>query len=127
MSANSFFQYLLPRDRKFYPLFESASANLVVISKVLYEALTASTFEKRIQLFREIERLEHVGDEITHHIFQEVGHSFITPFDREDIQRLASVIDDILDFIHGAAKRIELYKVDPIHPAMIKLAELIVL
>ena len=48
------------------------------------------------------------------------------PFDREDIQYLASGLDDILDYIHGSAKRIELYKIDPIHPAMVKLAELIV-
>ena len=125
MSANSIFQYLIPKDRKFYPLFEEASANLVAISKVLLEGLSAPTLEKRIPFIRKIEQLEHVGDDITHRIFQEVGATFITPFDREDIQRLASVLDDILDYIHGAAKRIEIYKVDPIHPSMIKLAELI--
>ena len=126
MSANSIFQFLVPKDRKFYPLFEEASANLVVISKVLYEMMSTSNVDKRKILIRQIEKLEHTGDEITHRIFKEVGFTFITPFDREDIQRLASVLDDVLDFIHGAAKRVELYKVDPIHPAMIKLAELIV-
>lgn len=126
MSANSIFQFLVPKDRKFYPLFEEASANLVVISKVLLEMLSTTGMEKRKLLIRQIEKLEHTGDEITHRIFKEVGFTFITPFDREDIQRLASVLDDVLDFIHGAAKRVELYKVDPIHPAMIKLAELIV-
>ena len=76
-------------------------------------------------LVRQIEKLEHVGDEITHQIFQEISITFITPFDREDIQRLASVLDDVIDYIHGSAKRIELYKLDPIHPSMIKLSELI--
>jgi len=126
MSANSIFQFLVPKDRKFYPLFEEASANLVAISKVLLEMLSTAGIEKRSVLIRQIEKLEHTGDDITHRIFKEVGFTFITPFDREDIQRLASVLDDVLDFIHGAAKRVELYKVDPIHPAMIKLAELIV-
>ena len=126
MSANSIFQFLVPKDRKFYPLFEEASANLVVISKVLLEMLSTNGMDKRKLLIRQIEKLEHTGDEITHRIFKEVGFTFITPFDREDIQRLASVLDDVLDFIHGAAKRVDLYKVDPIHPAMIKLAELIV-
>jgi predicted phosphate transport protein (TIGR00153 family) len=126
MSANSIFQYFIPKDRKFYPLFEEASANLVAISKVLYEALTTSSLEKRKIFIREIEKLEHIGDDITHRIFQEVGTSFITPFDREDIQQLASVLDDVLDYIHGSAKRIELYKVDVIHPSMIKLSELII-
>ncbi len=125
MSANSFFQLLIPKDRKFYPLFEEASANLVAIAKVLQEMLVTTSVEKRSVLIRQIEKLEHTGDEITHRIFKEVGMTFITPFDREDIQRLASVLDDILDFIHGAAKRVELYKVDPIHPAMIKLSDLI--
>ena len=125
MSANSIFQYFIPKDRKFYPLFEQASANLVVISKVLYEALTTDSPEKRKAYIREIEKLEHVGDDITHQIFQEVGTSFITPFDREDIQQLASVLDDVIDYIHGSAKRIELYKVERIHPSMIKLSELI--
>lgn len=126
MSTNSILQYFVPKDRKFFPLFEQASANLVAISKVLQEALSTPSLEKRTILIRQIEKLEHAGDEITHEIFQEVGSTFITPFDREDIQRLASALDDIIDYIHGSAKRIELYKVVEIHPAMYKLSELIV-
>ena len=125
MSLNPILQYFVPKDRKFYPLFEQASANMVAISNVLVELMVAPTIEKRTPLVRQIEKLVHVGDEITHTIFQEVSTTFITPFDREDIQRLASVLDDVIDYIHGSAKRIELYKVDPIHPSMIKLSELI--
>ncbi len=125
MSLNPILQYFVPKDRKFYPLFEQASSNLVSISNVLVELMLTPTPEKRASLVRQIEKLEHVGDEITHTIFQEVSTTFITPFDREDIQRLASVLDDVIDYIHGSAKRIELYKMDPIHPSMIKLAELI--
>ncbi len=125
MSANSIFQYFVPKDRKFYPLFEQSSANLVAISKLLYEALTTTSPEKRTAFIRQIEKLEHTGDEITHQIFNEVARTFITPFDREDIQHLASGLDDIIDYIHGSAKRIELYKVETIHPSMIKLSELI--
>jgi predicted phosphate transport protein (TIGR00153 family) len=125
MSLNPILQYFVPKDRKFYPLFEEASANMVAISNVLVELMVTPTVEKRTPLVRQIEKLEHVGDEITHTIFQEVSVTFITPFDREDIQRLASVLDDVIDYIHGSAKRIELYKVDPIHPSMIKLSELI--
>jgi predicted phosphate transport protein (TIGR00153 family) len=125
MSPNFILQYFIPKDPKFYFLFEEASSNLVAISKVLCQVMAAPTPEKRIPFIREVEKLEHVGDEITHRIFQQVSHTFITPFDREDIQRLASVLDDVLDHIHGAAKRIELYKVDTIHPSMAKLAELI--
>ncbi len=125
MSLNPILQYFVPKDRKFYPLFEQASANLLAISNVLVDLMVAPTPEKRMPLVRQIEKLEHVGDEITHQIFQEISITFITPFDREDIQRLASVLDDVIDYIHGSAKRIELYKMDPIHPSMIKLSELI--
>ena len=98
---------------------------MVAVSKVLIELMLAPTVEKRKVLVRQIEKLEHVGDEITHEIFQEVSTTFITPFDREDIQRMASALDDVIDYIHGSAKRVELYTVDPIHPSMIKLSELI--
>ena len=125
MSLNSIFQYLVPKDRKFIPLLEQSSANLVHVSRVLNEMLTTSNAEKRSAMIREIEKLEHRGDEITHTIFNELATTFITPFDREDIQYLASGLDDIIDYIHGSAKRIELYKVETIHPSMVKLSELI--
>lgn len=118
-------QLLTPKDRIFFPLLEKASFNLVTISKALYDALTTTSAEERIVLIREIERIEHEGDKVTHEIMHQLSATFITPFDREDIHELTSAIDDILDHIHGSAKRIEIYKVTNISPAMIKLAELI--
>lgn len=126
MSVNSILQYFIPKDTKFYPLFDEASANLVEISKELYEAFLTPDKTKRTHHIRQIEKLEHVGDEITHRIYNEVSSTFITPFDREDIQKLASILDDVLDYIHGAAKRVELYNVDEINHSMLKLSELIV-
>lgn len=117
--------FFLPPDRKFFPLFEKASGNLLAISKVLVEMINTSDQEKRRTLIKEIERLEHVGDGVTHEIFNELSANFITPFDREDIHTLVSSLDDIVDFIHGSAKRIQLYKIEEFSPAMIKLSELI--
>jgi predicted phosphate transport protein (TIGR00153 family) len=122
---SSFLQFLIPKDKKFFPLFEKSTANLVAIAKALNVAVNTSSHEKRMEYFREIERLEHVGDEIAHEIFHELGKTFITPFDREDIHELASKLDDILDFIHGASKRIELYHVENITTPIQKLSELI--
>jgi predicted phosphate transport protein (TIGR00153 family) len=119
------FQFFQPKDRKFFPLFERLAANVVETSKTLVELVTTTSPQKRKELFREIERLEHVGDEITHETFNELSANFITPFDREDIHDLVTAIDDIVDFIHGASKRIELYKVEEMTPAIIKLSELI--
>jgi predicted phosphate transport protein (TIGR00153 family) len=118
-------QFFIPQDKKFFPLFEKATANLLVISKVLVDMVGTSNIEKRKELIREIEKLEHVGDAVTHEIFHELSANFITPFDREDIHALVTSIDDVVDFIHGSAKRIELYGIVEMPTPFIKLAELI--
>ncbi|MCU0435645.1 MAG: DUF47 family protein [Bacteroidia bacterium] len=118
-------QLLVPKDRKFFPLFQQATENLIKASKVLNEMVTTTVPEKRKELIREIEHLEHTGDNITHMIFNELSRNFITPFDREDIHALASAIDDVLDFIHGSSKRIELYRMDTLPDAVVNLAEII--
>ncbi len=119
-----FLSFLTPRDKKFFPLFEQATENLVKTSNKLVEMVNSSSPEKRKELIKEIEQLEHMGDNITHMIFSELGRNFITPFDREDIHALASALDDVVDFIHGSAKRIELYKITSIPDSIAKLAEL---
>lgn len=125
MRLDGFLQFLVPKDKKFFPLFEQASANLVKTSQVLNELVNTADTAKRKDCIREIEHLEHMGDNITHLIFNELGTNFITPFDREDIHELASAIDDVLDLIHGAAKRIDLYKVTEVHESISKLSEII--
>ncbi|MCX6295004.1 MAG: DUF47 family protein [Bacteroidetes bacterium] len=119
------FQFFQPKDKIFFLLFQKAAANAVVTSKVMVELVNTTSLEKRKELYREIERLEHVGDGITHETFNQLSLNFITPFDRDDIHSLVSAVDDIVDFIHGASKRMELYKVEEMTPAIIKLAELI--
>lgn len=126
MKFSNILQFLTPKDKKFFPLFEKAIDNLVVASKVLNDAVTTPSMERRKELIREIERLEHVGDEISHHIFHDLGVNFITPFDREDIHQLTSVMDDVLDFIQGTAKRLSLYKIQTIPESVVKLSDLIV-
>lgn len=119
------FHYFQPKNKVFFSLFEKATANLVDISAALVEMVNTSSKDKKKELIREIERLEHVGDSITHEMFNELSSNFITPFDREDIHSLTTALDDIADFVHGATKRMELYKVEEPTPAMIKLSELI--
>jgi predicted phosphate transport protein (TIGR00153 family) len=118
-------QFFVPKDRKFFPLFEQATQNLIKASKVLNEMVTTPIPERRKELIKEIEHLEHTGDNITHMIFNELSRNFITPFDREDIHALTSAIDDVLDFIHGSSKRIELYRVEVLDESVAKLAEII--
>lgn len=72
-----------------------------------------------------MEALERSGDEITHKIFQRLSATFITPFDPEDIQALATALDDVLDAIEDAAFRIVAYRVDPIPSPALELGEMI--
>jgi len=123
---NSIFKFFTPRDKKFQPLFEQAASNARQIAEALLVVVNTKDFEKRKEAIKEVERLEHVGDDITHTIFIELSKNFITPFDREDIHALASAIDDIADYIHASASNIELYNVSNIGDAMIKLSELLV-
>ncbi|MEN9369908.1 MAG: hypothetical protein RI952_773 [Bacteroidota bacterium] len=125
MSLNSIFQYFVPKDKKFFPLFEEASNNLILISAKLIEAVNTTDLTKRQEIIKEIEDFEHQGDKITHEIFLELSKNFITPFDREDIHALASAIDDIADYIHGSANRMYLYNLTNITEPIKKLAELI--
>lgn len=123
---NSIFSFFTPKDKKFQPLFEQAGSNVLKIAEALLVVVTTKDLEKRKEYIKEVERLEHVGDDITHSIFIELSKNFITPFDREDIHTLASAIDDIADYIHASAGNIELYQVTNIGEPMVKLAELLV-
>ena len=126
MKFGHFLHALLPKDTKFFNYFENDVQNLLHTAKVLKDLMSPSmTKEERAQKIKLIEELEHKGDEITHHIYSELGGTFITPFDREDIHALALKLDDILDYIQGAATRIVLYRVETITPELEQLAAMI--
>lgn len=125
-SLDLIFQSILPKDKIFYPLLDQACANMVETASTLEQALKSDSVS-RIHSHEKIDQLEKQGDEITHAIMSEIGSTFIVPFDREDIQQLAIAIDDVVDYIYGTSKRIDLYKVHQIPPSMIRLAEIILL
>lgn len=123
MSANSIFQFFVPKDKKFFPLFEKDAANLVQMSEILVKLVNTTNHTERSIFLRQIEELEHKGDEITHQLFVELGSNFITPFDREDIHALATAIDDVADFILGASTRMDLYNIKVFSKAIVQLTE----
>ncbi|WKK58499.1 MULTISPECIES: DUF47 domain-containing protein [unclassified Sphingobacterium] len=125
MSLNSIFQYFVPKDKKFFPLFEQAGSNLIEMAKLLKESVHTSDLQLRKNNSKLLEDLEHKGDNLTHQIHLELGKNFITPFDREDIHALASSLDDVADFIHGASNRMELYKVIETSEPMKEISSLI--
>ncbi|MGZ3867284.1 MAG: DUF47 domain-containing protein [Bacteroidia bacterium] len=123
MSANSIFQFLVPKDKKFFPLFEKDAANLLQMSEILVKLVKTENHTERSIFLRQLEELEHKGDEITHELFVELGSNFITPFDREDIHALASAIDDVADYILGASTRMDLYNITVFGDSIVKLTE----
>ena len=98
---------IIPRDHAFFAMFEKAAQNAMDGAEVLKELL--DTFEDVKEKARLIEEIEHKGDTITHEIVRKLNTTFITPIDREDILALASSLDDVIDLIHGAANRINIY------------------
>src|SRR5277367_20441 len=126
MSLNSIFQYFVPKDKKiFFPLFEQAANNVVVMSNALVEAVNSNNAVTREELYKHIDKLENKGDEITHQIYLELGKNFITPFDREDIHTLTSAIDDVADYIQDAANKMSLYRIDDFNEPICTLSDLI--
>lgn len=123
MTINNIFQFLVPKDKNFFPLFEQASANLVVLAETLHEGVNAPK-EERENYFKKIEELEVIIEEITHKTHLELSRNFITPFDREDIHSLIKAIDNVADNMHGAASRIRLYQVEKITKSIRKLTEI---
>lgn len=102
--------HFLPREEKFFDLFEESAQNLVRAAGLLAELL--QNWEDVEEKVRQITELEHHGDNITHRIIAQLHGTFVTPIDREDIALLAQRMDDVVDFIEAAAVRLVLYGID---------------
>jgi predicted phosphate transport protein (TIGR00153 family) len=112
MGLSSIVRFLLPRDDKFLNYFEQAADNLKKAGDLYVTLGSVKSHAELIALRDEIKRLEHIGDDITHKIFEELNLSFITPFDREDIYSLTKSMDDVLDLIDHVAELLLLYQID---------------
>lgn len=111
---NSFFSRFTPQEPKFFPMLKRLSEILTSSSDLLVESMQHDKPEEREDYYKRIKDMEREGDKQTHLIFDELGKTFITPFDREDIHDLASTMDDVIDGINSCAKRITIYNPHPI-------------
>jgi uncharacterized protein len=116
---------LIPRDTKFFELFAELSTNLTDGAKLL-KSILADPRELAMRV-NQVQAIEHRGDKATYAIITKLNQTFITPFDREDIHRLASSLDDVLDFVNSAALRLVMYKIHNPPPVSAELAGIIVL
>lgn len=118
---------IIPREAKFFDMFAEMAENMTEAAKVLTHVLNTASVPEINAGVKKIKDHEHAGDEMTHAVLKKLNQTFITPFDREDIHKLASSLDDVLDFINAAAVRMSLYKIENPPAAAGKLAALIVL
>lgn len=108
---------LIPKEESFFDLFEKGSQILNQAAHLLVETL--NNYSNLNENALRMERLEHDGDQVVHEISARLNSTFITPLDREDIHRLASRVDDVLDLIEQATERFVLFKVkEPTQPAI---------
>jgi predicted phosphate transport protein (TIGR00153 family) len=115
---------LIPTDTKFFDIFAEMVSNLAEAARLLKQTLDDfQDVDRRVQKLKDF---EHRGDEMTHNVLTKLNQTFITPLDREDIYRLASSLDDVLDFIYAAAVRLVMYKITSAPPAASQLAEIII-
>lgn len=101
---------IMPREPKFFDLFERSVANVATAARLL-----ADLFEDYTKLPQKVARmteLEHVGDAITHQIMEQLHRTFVTPLDREDIALLTERLDDMMDFMEDAANAMLLYRIE---------------
>ena len=108
---------LVPQRKEFFRLFNQSAANAVAISRLLVDLLGRKPNGETADLIREIKELEHEGDRLTHEVVDLLNRTFVTPFDRDDMYRLATALDDVCDHVDEAAGHIVGYGITEIRPA----------
>lgn len=101
---------LLPREEKFFTLFERTCASIVEGAKTL-DRLIRDPSSAPTQIAR-LRELEHEADGITHDTLDKLNRTFLTPFDREDIDAIARNLDEVMDYLEEAGQRIGMYGIE---------------
>jgi hypothetical protein len=118
MDISSVLKFFVPKERKFYGMFNNVADTVVEASSEFIKLINAPTFEERKSVGNDIKSIEKKCDDLTNNIFEELHKTFITPFDREDITTLTASLDDIVDLIYSAAGKFEYYHCDKVSPFM---------
>jgi predicted phosphate transport protein (TIGR00153 family) len=121
-----FLSALMPRETRFFDLFDRHGSLIVEGSSAIVELVRDyEDTARRAQLIQRIGDIERSADKITHETVTVLHATFITPFDRNDIHRLISSMDDVLDLMQDAAESMHLFDIQTLPPASLKMAELL--
>src|SRR5437870_7372276 len=115
---------LLPREEKFFDLFVAVASRNVEAARHLRELFEAPP-ERRTPHVEAIKRLEHEADQVTHEVVNRLDRTFITPLDREDIHKLASDLDDVMDAMDGVARGSQIFRLGVAPQGVTQLSEVI--
>jgi len=117
-------EWIIPQEKHFYEMLEQQADVVVEGAEALMDMV--SHFDNVAEKRDKIKDIEHKGDELVHTIATALSKTFVTPIDQEDISKLTSRLDDILDYIEAASHRMWSYEIKTIPPDMVKLTEVIV-
>lgn len=119
---NNLFDRFKPKENKFFPLLSGMAEVIVTASDLIIECVQVTNHNEAVEYYKKIKDQERKADTIQNQIFEELNETFITPFDREDINHLSATMDDVIDLINSCAKRIMLYSPKVMPESAVRLA-----
>ena len=122
-------KWFIPKEEKFFDMLKEQSENDLDGAKELNKLVShysELSIEEKKDAVKRIKELENKGDDIAHKLIKDLDRSFITPLDKEDIHRLCGLLDDIMDHIDRAARRLVLFNIDNVDNFIKEMAEIIV-
>lgn len=122
---NSFFSRFTPKEPKFFPILKEMSDVMLAASEIMIEFVQNYNHETAPDYYKRIKEQELKGDALSNRVFDELDSTFITPFDREDINQLAGRLDDVTDYINSCAKKIVLYNPTKLPASALDIVNLI--
>ena len=125
MNLSHLVKYFIPKEKKFYGMFNDAAENSVLASTELKNLFKSTSVDETTEIRQRIRLIEKQGDEITNHLFDELNRNFITPFDREDIHELTTKIDDVVDLIYSLSGKADIYKFTQFSEHMVAMWDLL--
>jgi predicted phosphate transport protein (TIGR00153 family) len=123
MSLNSFFQFFVPKEKKFYPLYQKQAEYIEKAARLLRQMLVETDLERLEQLKKDIKECETNGDEVLRDFYSQLFGTVLTPFDRDDVHELAEMMDTFLDRIDDSANIILTRRFLDVDPDLTTMAE----
>lgn len=114
---------LIPKEEKFFELFEAQAAHNTAAAKLFREM--ARSWTRETTPFDRLRDIEHEADMTCHEIYDKLNRTFVTPFDREDIRELASELDTVVDLIESVGQRMYLYQIDKSNDDLVRLTDIL--